>query len=85
MIFQLKKDSLRKEIVTAKKAYSSSIEDVEEKRTRDVILPSVVVHSRTERIAFGREKERIHAKKLENLSRDQDRPLRKKIRLCVNQ
>ena len=55
MIFQLKKDSLRKEIVTAKKAYSSSIENVEEKRTicrdtvRDVLLPLVVFHSRTER------------------------------------
>ena len=72
---------MRKEIVTAKKAYSSSIENVEEKRTicrdtvRDVILPSVVFHSRTERKAFRREKARIHAKKLENLSRDQDRPL----------
>ena len=40
-----------------------------------MILPSVVFHSRTERKASRREKERVHAKKLENLSRDQDRPL----------
>ena len=72
---------MRKEIITAKRAYSSSIANVEEKRTlcsdtvRDVILPSIVFHSRTECKAFRREKESVHAKKLENLSRDQDLPL----------
>ena len=72
---------LRKEIFEAKTSSSNSIANVEEKRSilrtslKDELLPSVILHSRIERIDFRRDKERNHTKKLDNLSREQDRPL----------
>ena len=72
---------LRKEIVTAKTSYSSITNIVDEKRSalitsvRDELLPSVALYSRIERKAFRKDSEGTHAKKLENLSSEQDRPL----------
>ena len=61
--------------------YNSSANIVEEKRSasiasvRDKLLPSVALYSRIERKAFRKDSEGTHAKKLENLSSEQDRPL----------
>ena len=72
---------LRKEIFEAKTSSSNSIANVEEKRSilrtslKYELLPSVILHSRIERKDFRRDKERNHTKKLDNLSREQDRPL----------
>ena len=80
-VHNFQKQLLKKELCRAKQDLEKTQGHLEEKRDAlrntapDKCIPSIILHTRSIRRKAGQEQSRTHAKKLLNLSEEQERPL----------